>query len=150
MDDDSNKLNQPLGDLMMTPFRFEWNCDECRRPINDGEGYVLLDRNEMRRRRNPQSTTALGAVDLKVAAFQLENSTVSVLHHRCDPSPAREDQYWVDIDKVRTIEGLVNLTQHLMEKQWLHIFDWMRFFTRAWNQVPADTAIVIKESHTEE
>ncbi|WP_197487856.1 hypothetical protein [Rhodococcus sp. LB1] len=135
--------------------RITYVCDECHRPVQDGDGYVHLqyppaqaDAGEGEATEG--EATEGGGFPMVTAATMMEQSkrpkpppTTTVptrhweTHHRrrCDPDPYGDD-YWIAVERVRTLVDLANRTKHLSEKRWFPTTDWPDLVVRALWSVP--------------
>jgi hypothetical protein len=104
-----------------------WRCGVCRRLIDDGAGYVTVGYTELR-------AHASGAAEWEVehpgpcvtaGAFLDYPALVEwqVLHRRCDPN-VEGDDYWIDVERLRTPAQLLRWAAHLSEKEWLDRTTW--------------------------
>ncbi|KXF51065.1 hypothetical protein AXA44_15465 [Rhodococcus sp. SC4] len=129
--------------------RITYYCDECHRPIEDGDGYVHLayppaqaDEGE------GKATESGGFLMVTAATIKLEvpkppppTTTVPTRHwethhRRCDPHPNRDD-YWYAVERMRTLVDLAHRTKHLSEtKRWFPTTDWPDLVVRALWSIP--------------
>lgn len=146
------------GDTRMTPARADvngtdlvWPCSECGAPIADSEGYI---------------TVSVKAADERHAAAAVERADISVtgptdadgsmrattladllavphevpwwaLHDNCGPDPD-DLEYWIAIERVRTVLALVRWTAHLYDKRWFADTTWMDILQRVGSYAPHD------------
>jgi len=114
-----------------TSQQLVWTCDECGRPIRDGDGWVTIGYADIRayrvaaadwERRHPRGD---GWRILSLGEYEDFPNPVRwhVWHRRCDPDITSED-YFIDIDRIRTVAQLLEWSSHLMEKTWFANTTW--------------------------
>ena len=104
-----------------------WNCDVCGKPVADGKGYICVD---------VSAADAFRAAyeEWKAAHRRLINLTElmampsaapwHVYHKRCDPQMVSANDYWFDVERVRTDRDLLGWTAHLFGKDWFRDTNW--------------------------
>lgn len=117
--------SQPLDTITLT-----WFCDHCGLPVGDGDGYIEVDRSAAfenkrvwqaakKERTDEHGWVMWGVQDL----LQMPRPVRwHVCHQGCDPSP-ESDSYWIDVERVRTLAGLLDLHGHMSEKNWTKYTD---------------------------
>jgi hypothetical protein len=56
-----------------------------------------------------------------------------VWHRSCDPEPHRDD-YWIGVERCRTLGSVLQWNHHLHEKNWLDHTDWDLFIWRRFGE----------------
>jgi hypothetical protein len=116
--------------------RLKWNCDICRKAIGDGGGYVLADRAHANQRLRAIAELPRHEGVVSLAELVDERRDIPPLsrwhayHNDCDPRPNAEDEYVIDVHRIRTLAELVQWNAHLSEKTWIGETDWYRFIQR--------------------
>lgn len=114
------------------PQNLVWVCDECGKPVGDGAGWVTISYAEIGTYRrdeaawekkhctNPHGFNVHRLSDL----MELPEPVVwHVWHKACDPDIDSSD-YFIHIERIRTVAELLEWTSHLMEKTWLPSTTW--------------------------
>jgi hypothetical protein len=110
-----------------------WNCEQCREPIEDDEGYVTIHYGELGEYK--RAVKAWEAEHAKTSAgFTLYDGAAllahpepprwQVLHCECDPQPDSGDDYWIGVERIRTPAQAIHWTAHLLGKTWLPDTNW--------------------------
>lgn len=109
-----------------------WPCDACGDPVDDG--YIHISHAAIRvaeeaharwEREHPgpmYSGAELAAAPLR-AAWQLH-------HASCDPYPESDD-YWIEVEGIRTAVGVLDWSVHLGGKGWIGVTNWPTIQRRA-------------------
>jgi hypothetical protein len=72
---------------------------------------------------NGSSTSGVRAIQPSALVDKPGPVRWQALHTSCDPDLERED-YFIEVDRIRTAEDALRWTAHLMPKTWLHRTDW--------------------------
>jgi hypothetical protein len=117
-----------------------WACDECGKPIPDGEGYITVSyaeihayrqwHDEFDERQRIKANGGLISYCISELAGMPDPARWRCLHRSCDPTPDSTD-YWIDIERIRTYPRLLEWTAHLLEKTWLQSTSWRSILRRA-------------------
>ena len=122
--------------------RIVWACDECRKPIADGDGYVTVsyddlaeheaDERDYDRRMDEKYGPGLRAVT--GTDFLTGPGLVSwrILHRDCDSRPDGVD-YWIGVERIRSQAQALEWCAHLLGKNWIQHTDWARIARLAAN-----------------
>lgn len=117
-----------------TSRRIEWRCNECRRPVADGEGWITIDMREVKAREAAYAEWEARhpgpVVNLRELLELPDEVQWQVFHRECDPN-IDATAYWFDIERCRTEAQLLDWCSHLLEKQWLSATAWDDFLRRA-------------------
>lgn len=114
----------------------DWLCLQCKRPIADGEGDLLIRSSDLRAFRRGQAELASkgtaftvdGAEELRVVSVQDMVDAPDAagwlpLHHGCDSTP--DDCYYsIPVGGISTVLEVLEWTRHLLGKNWLQETDW--------------------------
>lgn len=116
-----------------------WNCDVCGTAIADDEGYVTASYREINaypdlvvewERRHPSQVEGWDVRSFTDYMDYPEPASWRVLHRACDPFPTSND-YWISVERIRTLEQVIGWTAHLMEsKQWIGNTTWTSVLRR--------------------
>jgi hypothetical protein len=105
-----------------------WDCDACGRPVADGDGYLCVNYDELRK--HEQAAREWEAEHAGIFAVPLEeflkypgSARWKVLHRRCDPKP-NADAYHFDAARIRTASHAIEWAAHLLEKDWITSTNW--------------------------
>jgi predicted GIY-YIG superfamily endonuclease len=131
------------GTMRRADASIVWTCEICRLPIEDEEGYLTVDYEKLH-----AYTAAVSAHDTRMEAAHPEWSgkrfktfTLGELydypdrvewhtyHLRCDPDPETND-YWIGIERIRTLGQALGWASHLSEKVWLNDTNWSAILRR--------------------
>lgn len=131
-----------------TPQELTHICRKCRKVIDDGRGYICIDRAaaferpaQMRNWRkelhkNCKTKPCLHqATDLAGCPPIVHWQTY---HTRCDQDRDISDRYYrIDVERCRTVWALLEWTAHLIAKKWFIHTDWHQFLYAMHAQAPA-------------
>ena len=123
---------------MKITTRFDWHCDLCGVVITDGDGYIHVDHLAALEARNEAANippAARGPPEGDMVTLDIVKMPTIIgwqVHHRdCDPWPSDPD-YWIDVDRARTLNDMLDWNAHLHGKNWIGYTDWDRFIRRGW------------------
>lgn len=109
-----------------------WTCDECGKPVTDGDGWVTIDYAELNAYRDatadwekahPTPEHGLRCFSLTDLMELPDPVRWHVWHRACDPNIDSCD-YCIDVERIRTAAQILKWTAHLMEKTWLPDTTW--------------------------
>lgn len=137
-------MTTPTTPLLATEAcRLEWICDECSRPIDDGDGWLTIDTAEAMKRSAPEflkktpkdpNPFIASVVDIRALLAYEFTPTIRTYHADCDPS---DGGYWFEIGEIRTFDQVIDWNGHLSDKKWIRGTEWHEVVERAWRQVAA-------------
>lgn len=130
------KEEKPLHNVRMNGRRVYrqliWTCEVCDHAIDDHEGYVTVsytDMGEYGRLRDEWERTylisdmPLKAYNVGALAYHPDLPRWRVLHRDCDPRPTSND-YWISVERIRTLADVIHWSAHLMNKKWIQETTW--------------------------
>lgn len=88
-------------------LKIKWTCDECKTPVEAGDGYLCVDSQAANRK--PAGTL---------------NIEWRVYHANCDPEPERGTDYWIAVHRIRDASDVMDWTAHLSSKRWIKNTTW--------------------------
>ncbi|WP_030506400.1 hypothetical protein [Microbispora rosea] len=107
----------------MTEEKLEVICDACRRPIEDGEGFLYVELAKVRDLWSGKADPDTTALSLESLMGRPVGPTWIAHHMACAPDDGG-DAYDVPVAQVRTWPRLVTTTARLMSKNWFPHTDW--------------------------
>lgn len=119
-----------------------WVCRHCNEPIKDGDGYLQVDVNRavslMRREHELRIEAAqtnrlitFGGDRPWPSLEEIRSAGWEALHRKCDPDVGGS-QYWIGVERIRTMAQMLDWNAHLCEKEWVHHTTWTRFIQHKW------------------
>ena len=119
----------------------EWICTHCRRSIEDGDGYIALDhrraiavaaeRRKLDREHDREhESQGLTPIDWDRLWERPRRVEWFATHRRCDPDLERAD-YWIDVERCRTLGELLDWNRHIHAKTWAEATNWDQFILDA-------------------
>lgn len=105
----------------------KWICDVCTQLIADGEGYVhtnLGDAVKARQFDLGQDRTVLRIVTFDDLAKMPRRSRWRTHHEKCLPFLGDSNDYWMDVERLRTWRQIAHWSAHLSGKNWFAYTDW--------------------------
>ena len=117
--------SMPLAKITLT-----WECDGCAELIEDGEGHIEVSHDEvyeaeMKWKEGKKAHTTEGGWEMWGAQDLLAMPRPvrwHAWHSKCDPKP-NANIYWIAIERVRSLAGLLDLHGHMSEKNWTKYTD---------------------------
>jgi hypothetical protein len=122
--------------LTLTRGRLTWTCEVCDEPIANNAGYVTANYAEFgahqdwHREFDERKRREAEAEGKRFVGFRLSELDDSpprarwrALHQGCDPDVGSTD-YWIGVERCRTLPELIHWTAHLMGKNWIGSTDW--------------------------
>lgn len=131
----------------MTSLRLRFVCQRCGTEIDDGRGYICIDREAafdrprlMRKWRRKLHKNCNKGSCLHQAT-RLNDCPALVrwrtYHTRCDRNRDGGDRYYhIDVERCRTVWALLEWTAHLILKKWFIHTDWHQFLYSMHAQAP--------------
>lgn len=125
----------------MPNHQIQWPCDECGVDVEDGEGYIHISQAAVapvRRAAAERERTQLvrnivepgRPVSLSEYLDGPEPAKWETHHEACDPHLERGD-YWIGVERVRTLDLLIDRMLHLGGKPWVgEATNWSDFVGR--------------------
>ena len=93
-----------------------WTCQECRKPIENGAGYIEFYNTDPSRRPAGGRHRAPRCVPTSDLDGPDRYLGMRVVHFACD-----EDQhftYHIDVERIRTADEALDWTRHMLGKLW--------------------------------
>jgi hypothetical protein len=118
---------------MSARSRIVWTCSVCKEPIGDEKGYVVADvlaaldvlDDEQKWHEDHQAPAGeLQVVTYKELSTYPPHVSWQILHSKCDPRPAYDGDYAIDVARARSAWDLLWWTAHLMGKNWVPATNW--------------------------
>lgn len=101
-------------------------CDNCRRPVGDGGGFLSIDLMDVRTYQRAASQWRIDHPG-PVPAGDIFDSPVRpcwrVEHDECNTADGAS-AYTIEVERVRTWRDLTWWTAHLFDKNWFAATDW--------------------------
>lgn len=116
----------------MSEQKLTWKCQTCTFAIGDGDGYIhiephlAIERVVETRDWLAARTDEDGVRSIRIGEIGQMPADVRWLiqHSACDPRPDGPG-YWIDVERIRTMDELAWWTLHLFEKSWVQpATDW--------------------------
>ncbi|NJP24425.1 hypothetical protein FLW53_09440 [Microbispora sp. SCL1-1] len=107
----------------MTEEKLEVICDACRRPIEDGDGFLYVELAKVRDLWSAQPDPDAQVLSIESLMGRPVRPTWQARHTACAPDDGGAS-YDVPVAQVRTWPGLAATTARLMGKSWLQHTDW--------------------------
>lgn len=117
----------PNAEEIRVIVEVEYVCGVCGRPVEDGQGSLYVrwsDLAEQRQIEEERKQRQGPGRPLDVAAmFRWPGWAMwHIQHDACRPDES--DGYDISVEQVRTLHGLLEWTEHLMDKRWLPQTNW--------------------------
>lgn len=146
------------GGTRKTPARADvdgndlvWPCSMCGAPIADRDGYLTVSVKEADER---HPAAAAGRADINIVGLTDADGPTRAttladllsvppevpwwaLHDDCGPEPD-DLEYWIAIERVRTVLALIKWTAHLYDKRWFADTTWMDILEHVGSYAPHD------------
>lgn len=132
------------SNLRQAAQRQVWVCHLCDEAIRDGDGYLEVDQLlavqliEARARERAERNAHIAAGNLvacitpiKLGRREPRRAYWRAIHRSCD-TDIGGSQYWIGVERIRTIQQLLDWNAHLGGKDWLSATDWHRFIQYEW------------------
>jgi hypothetical protein len=109
-----------------------WDCDICQLPVQDGDGFLTVDRVAVHRIEvarmdvNGPRATNHPPWDTDADRFWMTEAPWQVFHGGCDPT-VNYLSYWFDVAIIRTTAELLDWRRHLQRKRWFDVTNWDEF-----------------------
>lgn len=113
--------------------RIVWNCEVCGHPIEDVQGYLTVSYRDIRlheegwaefkRRKSEEAGSSWVFYSVLELDEVPHRAAWKALHRYCDPNPDSND-YWFDVERIRTYREVIGWTAHLMGKKWILHTTW--------------------------
>ena len=113
--------------------RIIWMCSICDKPIEDGEGYVVVNEGDATRAEEEKrswDTEHDRAMTFDEMSERPEQVAWRVLHAACDSEPDEQEVYQLDVERIRTAWDALSWTSHLIGKPWLSATNWSSLIRR--------------------
>lgn len=123
-------------------LEFEWPCDACARPIEDGDGYLHINllsiaMAEAAEQNWQRAWAAQDSSSFDLAGpFGAPTLALWQAHHEACDTAIEADDYWIDVHRIRTPVQALRWTLHFAGKGWLDVTDWTQVAHRTLTQVP--------------
>jgi hypothetical protein len=107
-----------------------WKCDGCDTAIEDGDGHIEVSHDEvneaqMRWKEGKKAHVNEHGWEVWSVGDLMEMPRAvrwHAWHSKCDPD-RNANVYWIAIERVRTLAGLLDLHGHMSQKNWTKYTD---------------------------
>lgn len=117
--------SMPLDKITLT-----WECDGCSKAIGDGDGHIEVSHEDVNVAQAQWKEGKAAHTDERGWEMWPAQDLMAMprpvpwhaWHSKCDPD-REANVYWVAIERVRTLAGLLDLHGHMGEKNWTKYTD---------------------------
>lgn len=105
----------------MTTVELAYICDACGRPVEDGQGCIIVSYADLAEWRRIEPAVSASAIPGLVCFTGPILAPWRIQHDACATS---SDGYYIDVERIRTWRNVVEVTSELLRKPWLTSTDW--------------------------